>query len=130
MSENKQTSVWDIFRKEYKYESLLLVFLSVVIMVVSAMIIGGTLTIRESFPVLGNFPTISAIVFMVAGFIGLVVGSWPIFKPSFKEARRLTPPTKRTYGDHVVKVFSFVLGLTVIFLIYDTVIAGLFGLAM
>lgn len=130
MSENKKSRIWDILQKEYKYESLILVLISIVIMVVSAMIIGGTLTIRESFPVLGNYPTISAVVFMVAGFVGLVVGSWPIFKPSFKEARRLTPPTKKTYGDHVVKVFSFVLGLIAIFLIYDTVIAGLFGLAM
>lgn len=129
MSEKKQQSpVMRVLTKEYKYESLFLVLISIVIMVVSAYIINGTLTIRSEFPVLGNFPLVSAIVFFVAGFIGLVVGAWPIFKPSFKEVRRLTPPTKRMYGDHTVKVFSFILGLLAIFLIYDTVIASLFGL--
>ncbi len=131
MSEKKQqSSVWDVFTREYKYESLFLVLISVVIMVVSAYIMNGTLTIREGFPVLGNFPMVSAIVFFVAGFIGLVVGAWPIFKPSFKELRRLTPPTRRTYGDHTVKVFSFILGLLAIFLLYDSVITFLFGLTM
>ena len=84
MSE-KKSRVWDILQKDYKYESLFLVLISIVIMVVSAFLMNGTLTIRAEFPLLGNFPTVSAIVFFVAGFIGLVVGSWPIFKPSFKE---------------------------------------------
>lgn len=128
MSESKKSPVMQILTKEYKYESLFLVLISVVIMVVSAYIINGTLTIDPGFPVLGNFPLVSAIVFFVAGFIGLVVGSWPIFKPSFKEIGRLTPPTKATYGDHTVKVFTFILGLTAIFLIFDSAIAGFFGL--
>lgn len=129
MSENR-SKVWDVLSKEYKYESLFLVLISVVIMVVSAFIINGTLTIRPEFPLLGDFPVVAAIVFMVAGFIGLVIGSWPIFKPSFKEIKRLTPPTKRTYGDHIVKVFSFILGLSAIFLIFDSAIAAFVGLFM
>lgn len=129
MSENR-SKVWDVLSKEYKYESLFLVLISVVIMVVSAFIINGTLTIRPEFPLLGDFPVVAAIVFMVAGFIGMVIGSWPIFKPSFKEIKRLTPPTKRTYGDHIVKVFSFILGLTAIFLIFDSAIAAFVGLFM
>ncbi len=128
MSENKKSSIWQILSKEYKYESLFLVFLSIVIMVVSAFIMNGTLTINAGVPVLGTFPLISAIVFFVTGFIGLIIGSWPIFKPSFKELRRLTPPTKAVYGDHTVKVFTFILGLTAIFLIFDSVIASFFGI--
>ena len=128
MSENKKSPIWQILSKEYKYESLFLVFLSVVIMVVSAFIINGTLTINAGVPVLGTFPLISAIIFFITGFIGLVIGSWPIFKPSFKEVRRLTPPSKAVYGDHTVKVFTFILGLTAIFLIFDSVIASFFGI--
>lgn len=130
MSENKKSSIMSILSKEYKYESLFLVLISIVIMVVSAFLMNGTLTIREEFPLLGSFPLISAIVFFVAGTIGLVVGSWPIFKPSFKEVRRLTPPTKSVYGDHIVKVFSFILGLILIFLIFDSAVAAFFGLFM
>jgi len=128
MSENKKNPIWQILSKEYKYESLFLVFLSVVIMIVSAFIMNGTLTINDGVPVLGTFPLISAIIFFITGFIGLVIGSWPIFKPSFKEVRRLTPPSKAVYGDHTVKVFTFILGLTAVFLIFDSVIASFFGL--
>ncbi|XMB67604.1 hypothetical protein RI065_03505 [Mycoplasmatota bacterium zrk1] len=121
MSEKKKNRVWEIVTKDYKYESVILTVISIVIMIISAYIINGTLTIRPSFPVLGTYPLVSAIVFFVAGFVGLVVGSWPIFKPSFKEVSRLTPPTKKTYGDHIVKVFTFILGLTAIFLVYDSI---------
>ena len=75
-------------------------------------------------------PIVAAIVFMVAGAVGVVVGSWPIFKPSFKEVKRLTPPTKRTYFDHIVKVFSFIIGLTIIFLIFDSAMTAFVGLFM
>jgi len=129
MSENK-SKVWDILSKEYKYESLFLILISIVIMVVSAFLMNGTLAVRSDFPILGDFPLVSAIIFMIAGFIGLVVGSWPIFKPSFKEVRRLSSPSKKTYGDHTVKVFSFILGLTVIFIIYDSAITAFFKLFM
>lgn len=128
--EQKTNRVWEILSKEYKYESLLLVFLSIVIMVVSAYIMNGTLTINASFPVLGDFPLISAIVFFVAGFTGMIVGAWPIFKPSVKEMKRLTPPTKKVFGDHIVKVFTFILGLTAVFLIYDSIISALFKLVL
>jgi len=122
MSEKKPNRVWEILTKEYKYESIVLVVVSIVIMIITAYILNGTLTINPNFFLLGDYPTISAIVFFVAGFIGLVVGLWPLFKPSFKEINRLTPPTRRTYLDHTIKVFSFILGLIAIFLIYDTVV--------
>ncbi|XMB86661.1 preprotein translocase subunit SecE [Mycoplasmatota bacterium WC44] len=128
MSEKKQSKVFEILSKEYKYESVLLTVISIIIMIVSAYIMNGTLTIEPEFPVLGSFPLVTAIVFFVAGFVGLVVGSWPIFKPSFKEVKRLTPPSKKTYADHTVKVFTFILGLTAIFLIFDTAISSFFGL--
>jgi len=117
-----------ILTTEYKGESLLLVAVSIVIMVVSAYIIDGTLVINSDFPVIGQFPTVSIIVFMTAGAVGLVIGSWPLFKPSVAEVSRLTPPTKATYADHMVKVFTFILIFLAVFLIYDSVIAATFGL--
>lgn len=124
MKEQKPSKVWDIIMKEYKYESILLVVISIIVMVTSAYIINGTLTIRPDFPVLGDFPLVAAIVILIAGFVGLVLGAWPIFKPSFKEVKRLTPPTPSTFKDHIIKVFTFILGLTAVFLIYDTIIAS------
>jgi preprotein translocase subunit SecE len=65
---------------------------------------------------------------MTAGAVGLVIGSWPLFKPSVAEVSRLTPPSKATYADHMVKVFTFILIFLAVFLIYDSVIAATFGL--
>lgn len=133
MKEQKPSKVWEVLSKEYRYESLILVFFAIVLMIVSAYILNGTLTLRTDIPVLGLlglYPLVSASVFFVAGFVGLIVGAWPIFKPSFKEVKRLTPPTRKIFIDHIIKVFTFILGLTAIFLIYDTIITQLFSLAM
>jgi len=128
MQSNKPNRIMQILTTEYKGESLLLVAVSIVIMVVSAYIIDGTLIINSDFPVIGQFPTVSVVVFMTAGAVGLVIGSWPLFKPSVAEISRLTPPTKATYADHMIKVFTFILIFLAVFLIYDSVITATFGL--
>jgi hypothetical protein len=65
MQSNKPNRIMEILTTEYKGESFLLVMVSIVIMVVSAYIINGTLVINPDFPVIGLFPTVSTIVFMV-----------------------------------------------------------------
>jgi preprotein translocase subunit SecE len=118
----------EILTTEYKGESLLLVFVSIVIMVVSSYIIIGTLVINPTFPVIGRFPLLSTVVFMVSGAVGLVLGSWPLFKPSIVEIKRLTPPTRAIYLDHMVKVFTFILLFLIVFIVFDSVITATFGL--
>jgi hypothetical protein len=128
MQSNKPNRIMEILTTEYKGESLLLVLISIVIMVVSSYIIIGTLVINPTFPVIGRFPLLSTIIFMVSGAVGLILGSWPLFKPSVVEIKRLTPPTKATYFDHMVKVFTFILVFLVVFIVFDSMITATFGL--
>jgi preprotein translocase subunit SecE len=128
MQSNKPNRIMEILTTEYKGESLLLVLVSIVIMVVSAYIINGTLVINPDFPIIGNFPLLSTIVFMFSGAVGLVIGSWPLFKPSVIEIKRLTPPSRSVYLDHMVKVFTFILLFLVVFILFDSVITASFGL--
>jgi len=128
MQSNKPNRIMEILTTEYKGESFLLVMVSIVIMVVSAYIINGTLVINPDFPVIGLFPTLSVIVFMFSGAVGFVIGSWPLFKPSVVEIKRLSPPTKATFFDHMVKVFTFILVFLVVFIAFDSVITATFGL--
>jgi preprotein translocase subunit SecE len=65
---------------------------------------------------------------MFSGAVGLVIGSWPLFKPSMVEIKRLTPPSRAIYADHMVKVFTFILLFLVVFIIFDSVITAAFGL--
>lgn len=130
--EEKPNRIHDILTKDYKWESGLLLFLSIVILAMAGLLVAQTLVIDTTVPVigkiLGTYPIVTEIVLFVLGFVGLFVSVWPVVKPSVKEVNKLTFPTKSEYGLNIARVFSFIIGLLVIFMIYDLVIVKVFAI--
>jgi len=129
MAENKDkktNSILSIFTKEYKYEGLFLLFLSLVAIVLGAMVLigessGGTsgLTINKDVPLIGDYPRSFAWILIILGVMSLVLSIWPFFKPSIAEVKRVNWPTKGDLFQNTATVFSFILIMGLYFLLSD-----------
>ncbi len=122
MKQEKKSIFKKMFTTEYKYESIISVVLSMATLLIGIYILNGTLTIKPTFPIIGGVPKVFAIIIILLSAVVFLVGIWPIYKPSFRGIKKLTPPTKKTYLDHTLKVFTFIFLLVIVFTVYDTVI--------
>lgn len=127
MAENKKAnSILSIFTKEYKYEGLFLLFLSLIAIVLGAMVLigessGGTygLTIKKEVFLIGDYPRAFAWILIILGVMSLVLSIWPFFKPSIAEVKRVSWPTKGDLFQNTAIVFAFVLIMALFFLLSD-----------
>jgi preprotein translocase SecE subunit len=110
MAEQKKNRLVEIFTKDYKYEGLVLLLLSVI-----AIIVGVLLLDSYSEVMIG---WISGKVFgwilVVLGGISLLLSVWPYYKPSVYEVKRVSWPSKKTMFENVLSAFIF----TIIFVIF------------
>lgn len=131
MSDKKSTNTkpskfWEILTKDYKYENLILVILSITVLVFGALIVAGSLNVNQSFPVIGKYPEVFAWSIIVIAVSALLFTAWPFFKPSIFEWKKTTKPTKAIMFDHIAKVFSFMLLLSILFALFDYLIGLVF----
>jgi len=127
MSEkNKANGILAIFTKEYKYEGLLLLFLSLVAIVLGSMVLigetsGGAngLTINENVFLIGDFPKAFAWILIILGVLSFILAVWPFFKPSVSEIKRVSWPTKGTLLQNTSTVFAFIVVMALFFLLSD-----------
>ncbi|HHZ18498.1 MAG TPA: preprotein translocase subunit SecE [Acholeplasmataceae bacterium] len=128
MAEKKEktNSILAIFAKEYKYEGLILLFLSLLAIVLGAMVLigessGGTsgLTINEDVFLIGDYPKAFAWILIILGVMSLILSIWPYFKPSIGEVKRVSWPTRGTVFQNTATVFAFVLIMALFFLLSD-----------
>lgn len=110
MAEQKKNRLVEIFTKDYKYEGLVLLILSVI-----AIIVGVLLLDNYSEVMIG---WISGKVFgwilVVLGAVSLLLSIWPYYKPSVYEVKRVSWPTKKEMFENVLSAFIF----TIIFVIF------------
>ncbi|MGB3996916.1 MAG: preprotein translocase subunit SecE [Bacilli bacterium] len=131
MAEKKEktNSILSIFAKEYKYEGLILLFLSLLAIVLGAMVLigetsGGTsgLTINEEVFLIGDYPRAFAWILIILGVMSLILSIWPYFKPSIGEVKRVSWPTRGTVFQNTATVFAFVLIMALFFLLSDYIL--------
>jgi len=122
----KANSILSIFTKEYKYEGLFLLFLSLIAIILGAMVLigestGGTsgLTINKDVFLIGDYPRAFAWILIILGVMSLVLSIWPFFKPSIAEVKRVSWPTKGNLFQNTAIVFAFVLIMSLFFLLSD-----------
>ena len=110
MVEQKKNRLVEIFTKDYKYEGLVLLILSLI-----AIIVGVLLLENYSEVMIG---WISGKVFgwilVGLGAVSLLLSIWPYYKPSVYEVKRVSWPTKKTMFENVLSAFIF----TIIFVIF------------
>lgn len=127
MAENKKSNgILSIFTKEYKYEGIILLFLSLVALVLGTMVLIGInsegssgLVINENVFLIGDYPAAFAWILVVLGAVSLLLAIVPFFKPSISEVKRISWSTRATLLKNTAIVFAFILIMAIFFILSD-----------
>ena len=125
--ELQKSKVVEILTTEYKWETYLLGFLSVVAITLGLLIFSNVLTVSETTPLIGNYPKLFAWIITIVGAIGLILFAIPLFKPAVPELKKLSWPTWRVFVANSTRVFIFIIILASVFLLYEAFISAFLG---
>lgn len=139
MIERKQSRVWETLKKEYTFENWLLAVLAPILLLYGVYIVMGKFG-TVPFSNLGStgvsiidFFFNSTLKRVLTGsfliLIGLLVIIYlfiPYVKPSISEMKKVSWPTTKILAENTAKVFTFLLFLTAVFLIYGFALDPLF----
>lgn len=110
MAEQKKNRLAEIFTKDYKYEGLVLLILSIIAIVVGVLLLDSYSEVMIGW--------ISGSVFgwilVVLGGVSLLLSIWPYYKPSVYEVKRVSWPSKKSMFENVLSAFIF----TIIFVVF------------
>jgi len=125
-NKKSENGILAIFSKEYKYEGLILLFLSIIAILLGTMVIigenspdGRPLTIRDDVFLIGEYPLVFAWILVILGTMSLILAVWPYLKPSISELKRVSWAKKGELLQNTAIVFAFILILAGFFLLSD-----------
>lgn len=116
----KKNRLAEVFMKDYKYEGLILLILSIIAIVLGTLILVGTLVIDPSIPLIGDHPKLFSWILVGLGAISFVLAIWPYYKPSVEEVKRVNWPTWKQFGYDSLVVLIFIAVLSVFYALIDT----------
>ncbi|MGL4948840.1 MAG: preprotein translocase subunit SecE [Anaeroplasmataceae bacterium] len=125
-----RSRILEYLKNEHAWENYVLLILSVVALLLGVLILNDTLSINADFPVIGSFPTQFAWVLVVLSTIALLLSLYPFFKPSYPELKKVTWPTWKKFLADSVRVFIFIIALTLLLLLFDIFISKLVALIL
>ncbi|MFA6627080.1 MAG: preprotein translocase subunit SecE [Bacilli bacterium] len=122
MSEEKKPNrLVTVFTKEYKHESLILLFLALVSIILGSLFLSGDLSADGVF-LIGDYPKVFAWILISLGGLSVLLAIWPYYKPSFEEVRRVTWPTKGIIIQNSLTALLFSLIMAFFFAIADNLV--------
>lgn len=129
MAEKEKKSLMNLLGKEYKYEGLLLLVLGIITTVLGVLIHLGVTTkgseglvINENFYFIGEYPKLFAWVLIILGAAAIILAIYPYYKPSIKEMKRITWPSKKEMLSNTLIVIAFIVIVAFLFLGYDAIL--------
>lgn len=122
--EAKPSKIREILSTEYKWETYLLGFLSIVAIALGLLIFTKVLTVNDNTPIIGNYPNLFAWIITIVGAIGLILFAIPIFKPAVPELKKLSWPTWRQFLADTTRVFIFIILFALLFMLYESFISA------
>ena len=125
--DDKKSRILEILSKDYKWESYLFIFLSIVLIILGTFILNGTLTVKQEIVIIGQYPTAFAWVLVTLGVLSLVYAAYPFLKLSFPELKKVKWPTWSKFLSDSFKTFIFMVIFTLLFLMFDIIISELLG---
>lgn len=140
IEERKGSKIFEVIKKDYPGERILLGVLGIIVIVFGIYIIGGVRNPETGWLVIRNregffaffFSTDTKIlifswVIIVVGVIAFGMAVWPFLRPSLLEMKRVSWPNSKTLQNHSARVYGFILFLVVMFLVYEFFLGNLFG---
>ena len=80
------------------------------------------LVVNENFYFIGEYPSAFAWILIVLGVVAFLLAIWPYYKPSIKEMKKITWPSKKTMIENTVATLVYVLIVALLFVGYDVVL--------
>lgn len=115
----------EYLKNEHKWENYVLLVLSFFALILGLLILNGTLTVNEEFPLIGNFPRAFAGTLVALAVLAILLSLWPFFKPAFPELKKVRWLRFRDFLADSARVFIFMFILVAICLLYDAFISKL-----
>jgi len=139
---NDEGRVMSILKKEYKFENWLLAILSPVLILYGVYIMTGQFGNVDLEAILGQsgigvidffFNTtlkrlLTGGFLILVGTLVIVYLAIPFVKPSLSEMKKVNWPSGKKLAESAGRVFSFLLFLMLVFVVYDLVLNPLFTL--
>ena len=123
--QEEKSRILEYLKNEHKWENFVLLFLSLFALVLGLLILNGTLTVNEDFPLIGNFPRAFAGTLVGLAVLAILLSLWPFFKPAFPEIKKISWPRGKAFLADTARVFIFLFILVGVFLLYDAFISKL-----
>lgn len=137
-----ESRVMAILKKEYAFENWLLAILSPVLILYGVYIVTGKFGSVDLAAILGSsgigfidFFFLTTLRRILTGSFLILIGTLvlvylliPYLRPSVVELKKVTWPTMRTLATNSVRVFTFLLFLALVFVLYGAVFNPLFRL--
>lgn len=120
-----RSRILEYLSTEHKWENYLFLVVSVVTLTLGMLILSGALIVKETFPVIGKYPTVFAWVLVVISAVGVLYACYPFFKPAFPEFKKISWLPVRKFLGNALRVFLFLIIFALLFLLYDAFITQL-----
>ncbi len=118
--EKKKSSIASVFVKEYKYEWVVLLVLSLIAIILGVVFLnnefGWTL---ENVYLIGDYPKLFSWILIGLGVLSLILSVAPIYKPSIVEIKRVSWPKRGEMVKSSIVVLIFSLAMALFFFIVD-----------
>ena len=123
-----RSRIMEYLKTEHQWENYLFLVVAAVTLVLGFLIIDGTLIIKKSFPLIGDHPKIFSWSLVVISAFGLVYALYPFFKPALPEFKKISWLPWRKFLGNTIRVFSFLIIFTLLFLLYNKFIFEILAL--
>jgi len=128
--EKQLPSFREIMSTEYRWETYLLGVLGVFALAIGLLMKTDVLTVKEDTPIIGANPAIFEWIIIGLAVVALILFAIPFFRPAVPEFKKLTFPTWRLFLANSVRVFIFLIIMTLLFLLYEAFITAFLGRVM
>ncbi len=122
---DRKSRILEVLSKDYKWETYLYMFVSIVLIVLGSLILNGVISFRDSIPIVGTYPKAFAIVLVVVGVLSLIYSLFPFFKMAFPELKKVKWPGWMKFLGDTARTFIFLILFTLIYLMFDIIISEL-----
>ena len=123
----KRNKLLEVLSQDYRAENIFLALVAIIAMAFSVMILSNKLNIKDSYPLIGAYPTAFAIILLCISILGLLVVLWPFFEPSIGEFRKITWARPKELYEDLFRVIVFMIFFIFVLLFFDVICRALYN---
>lgn len=120
--------IGEYLKEEHKWESYLFIVIALITLLLGCLILNGSLEVKNSFPLIGDHPTLFAWILVGLSSLGLLYAVWPFFKPAFPEFKKITWLTWPKFLGNLARTFIFMFIFVGLLYLYDAFMSEIFVL--